>query len=202
MKYQIKETRNRVTILVLTTLGTLLALSLVGISIVGTLAWHFATTQKTITTPMIFDRSFTSDASQGDANLNNMLVRSFVNLRLSVTPDTVDSQHAALLRWVPPEDRSELKKALAVEADYIKKNGISTVFRIDDETLDTGTGDIIVSGTLAANTSNGSLKLDLPDVHKAYRLSVKYVDGIIRLINFPEVQLTQPSQSIKKQHQG
>ena len=35
-----------------------------------------------------------------DAALNGMLVRSFVNLRLSVTPETVDSQHAALLRFV------------------------------------------------------------------------------------------------------
>lgn len=199
MKYQVKETRNRVTMLALASLGSLLALSLVGTCITGAMAWHFASTQKTITTPMLFDRSFTSDASQGDANLNNMLVRSFVNLRLSVTPDTVDSQHAALLRWVPPEARSELKKALAVEADYIKKNGISTVFRIEDEAFDPATSDIIVTGTLSASTSNGSLKLDIPDVHKAYRLNVKYVDGIIRLTAFPEVQ---PPQPVSKQHQG
>lgn len=198
MKLQVKETRNRVTMLALASLGSLLALSLVGTIITGAMAWRFAYTQKTITTPMVFDRSFTSDAAQGDANLNNMLVRSFVNLRLSVTPDTVDSQHAALLRWVPPEVRSDLKKALAVEADYIKKNGISTVFRIDDEAVDPATGDITVSGTLSASTSNGSLKLDIPDVHKAYRLSVQYVDGIIRLTAFPEVQPPQP----QKQHQG
>lgn len=199
VKYQVKETRNRVTMLALATLGTWMTLSLVGTCITGAMAWHFAATQKTITTPMIFDRSFTSDASQGDANLNNMLVRSFVNLRLSVTPDTVDSQHTALLRWVPPEARSDLKKALSVEAQYIKKNGISTVFRIDDETMDTRSGDIIVSGTLSASTSNGGLSLALPDVHKAYRLSVKYVDGIIRLTDFPEVQ---PPQPVLTQSQG
>ncbi|PKE27621.1 conjugal transfer protein [Rahnella sp. AA] len=199
MKYQVKETRNRVTVIVIAALALLLGLSIVANGIIGGLAWHFYTTQKTITTPMMFDKSFTSDASQGDAALNSMLVRSFINLRLSVTPDTVDSQHAALLRWVPAEDRSALKKALAIEADYIKKNGISTVFRIDDQFIDTATGDITVSGLLSASTSNGSLKLDIPDVHKAYRLSVKYVDGIIRLTAFPEVQLPP---SVSKQHQG
>ena len=185
--------------LALAALGALLTLALVATCITSAMAWHFASSQKTITTPMVFDRSFTSDASQGDASLNDMLVRSFINLRLSVTPDTVDSQHAALLRWVPPEARSDLKKSLAVEAEYIKKNGISTVFRLEDEKLDTRTGDTLVSGTLSASTSNGSLKLDMPDLHKAYLLSVKYVDGIIRLTAFPEVQLPQ---SVQKQHQG
>ncbi|QBR48526.1 TraE/TraK family type IV conjugative transfer system protein [Erwinia sp. QL-Z3] len=187
MKLQVKETRNRVTVMALTAMTGLLALSVAGNCITGTLAWHFYSTQKTITTPMMFDRAFTSTAAVGDANLNSMLVRSFANLRLSVTPETVDAQHAALLRYVPPQDRSALKKSLAAEADYIKKNGISTVFRIDDESTDTGTGDITVSGTLSAGTSNGSLKLAIPDVTKAYRLSLHYVDGLIRLTAFPEV---------------
>ncbi|MBD8109353.1 hypothetical protein IFT93_23615 [Erwinia persicina] len=104
--------------------------------ITGSLAWHFYRTQKTVTTPMMFDRAFTSTAAEGDAAINSMMVRSLINLRLSVTPETVDGQHAALLRWVPSEDRPEMKKALAAEAEYIKKNGVSTVFRIDDETTD------------------------------------------------------------------
>lgn len=73
------------------------------------------------------------------------------------------------------------------------------MFRIEDEAFDPATSDIIVTGTLSASTSNGNLKLDIPDVHKAYRLNVKYVDGIIRLTAFPEVQ---PPQTVSKQHQG
>lgn len=68
------------------------------------------------------------------------------------------------------------------------------MFRIEDEAFDPATGDIIVSGTLSASTSNGSLKLDIPDVHKAYRLNVKYVDGIIRLTAFPKCS---PSTRVK-----
>lgn len=190
MKFQVKETRNRMMVVTLMSLTSLLAVSIAANCITGSLAWHFYRTQKTITTPMMFDRAFTSTSAEGDVALNSMMVRSLINLRLSVTPETVDGQHAALLRWVPAEDRPEMKKALAAEAEYIKKNGVSTVFRIDDETTDTRTGDITVRGTLSASTSNGSLTLALPDVSKAYRLSVGYVDGLIRLTAFPEVPWT------------
>lgn len=192
MKYQVREGRNRVVILVLSALGVLVFLLAIGNGITGALAWHFYKTQKTITTPMMFDRPFISDAASGDAALNGMLVRSLINLRLSVTPETVDSQHAALLRFVPAEYRDDMKKQLAAEAEYIKKNGVSSVFRIDDEITDTTTGDIIAQGTLSASTTNGNLKISLPDAHKAYRVSVHYVDGLIRLMAFPEVPWSKP----------
>lgn len=192
MKYQVREGRNRVIILAMTALVLLVFILAVGSGITGALAWHFYKTQKTITTPMMFDRSFVSDAVSGDAALNGMLVRSFINLRLSVTPETVDSQHAALLRFVPAEYRDGMKKQLAAESEYIKKNGVTSVFRIDDEITDTETGDIIAQGTLSASTTNGNLKISLPDAHKAYRLSVHYVDGLIRLTAFPEVPWTKP----------
>jgi conjugal transfer pilus assembly protein TraE len=83
-----------------------------------------------------------------------------------------------------------MKKQLAAEADYIKKSGVTSVFRIDDAATDTTTGDITVQGVLNASTSNG--KLPLPDANKAYRLSVHYVDGLIRLTAFREVPWTKP----------
>jgi len=192
MKYQVREGRNRVIILALCALLLLVFILAVSNVVTGVLAWHFAKTQRILTTPMMFDRPFLSDSASGDAALNGMLVRSFVNLRLSVTPETVDSQHAALLRFVPAEYRDDMKKQLAAEAEYIKNNGVSSVFRIDDEITDSTTGDITVQGTLSASTSNGSLNISLPDASKAYRLSVHYVDGLIRLTAFPEVPWTQP----------
>ncbi|MGV6481477.1 TraE/TraK family type IV conjugative transfer system protein [Pantoea agglomerans] len=192
MKYQVREGRNRVIILALCALSLLVFILAVSTVVTGALAWHFAKTQRTLTTPMMFDRPFLSDSASGDAALNGMLVRSFVNLRLSVTPETVDSQHAALLRFVPAEYRDDMKKQLAAEAEYIKNNGVSSVFRIDDEITDSTTGDITVQGTLSASTTNGNLNISLPDASKAYRLSVRYVDGLIRLTGFPEVPWTQP----------
>lgn len=129
LKYQFPETLNQQKRL--GGLPTEEAVLILACAVTGALAWHFAKKQRTLTTPMMFDRPFLSDSASGDAALNGMLVRSFVNLRLSVTPETVDSQHAALLRFVPAEYRDDMKKQLAAEAEYIKNNGVSSVFRID-----------------------------------------------------------------------
>ncbi|WP_458039099.1 TraE/TraK family type IV conjugative transfer system protein [Pantoea ananatis] len=205
MKLRVKETRNRLTVALLGGLGGLLALSVAGNCITGGLAWHFYRTQKTITVPMMFDRAFSSTATGGDANLNSMLVRSLASLRLNVTPETVDSQYKRLLSWVPPEQRSEMKKTLAVESDYIKNNGISSVYSIEHEFTDTTTGEITVGGRLHASTTNGTLdlvtpdahrvraasgkdRIDLPDARKAYRFNLHYVDGLISLTDFSEVK--------------
>jgi conjugal transfer pilus assembly protein TraE len=56
MKYQVREGRNRVVILVISSLVLLVFILAIGISINGAMAWHFYKTQKTLTTPMIFDR--------------------------------------------------------------------------------------------------------------------------------------------------
>ncbi len=79
MKYQVREGRNRVIILALCALSLLVFILAASTVVTGALAWHFAKTQRTITTPMMFDRPFTSGSASGDAALNGMLVRSFIN---------------------------------------------------------------------------------------------------------------------------
>lgn len=187
MKLQIKETRHRVVVYTLTGLVALVFLLAVACGITGAMAWYFAHTQKTITIPMTFDRPFVSDVTAGDAALNSMLVRSLVNLRLNVTPETVDRQHELLLSFVTPEARSEMKKVLATESAYVKKNGIASVYSIEQEATDPKTGDITVGGTLRASTTNGSVSVDLPVARQAWRLRLHYVNGLIRLEAFPEV---------------
>lgn len=204
MKLEVKESRDRLLALLLLTLSGLLIVSVLANCITGSLAWYCYWHQRTITTPMVYDRPFSSTMDGGDDNLYSMLARSLISLRLSVTPETVDRQHARLLSWVPPEERSALKKALVIEASYIKKNGISSVYSIEHEATDPKTGDIIVGGTIHASTMNGTVALnqpgsvrtatangvsrtDLPDEKKAYRLHIQYDNGLIRLTAFPEV---------------
>lgn len=187
MKLQIKETRHRMVVYTLTGLVALVFILAIGTGVAGAMAWHFAHTQKTLTVPMAFDQPFVSDVNGGDARLNGMLVRSLVNLRLNVTPETVDRQHALLLSWTSPAARSEMKKVLATEAAYVKKNGIASVYSIEDEATDPATGDVTVGGTLHASTTNGSVRIDLPDARQAWRLRLHYTDGLIRLEAFPEV---------------
>lgn len=174
-------------VVTLTALIALLILSIAGNCITGGLAWYFATTQRTVTVPMMFDRPFSSTDATGDENVDSMMALSFVNLRLSVTPERVDAYHQKLLMFVPPENRSELKKVLSVEADYVKKHGISSVFSLNEEAVDSATGDILLTGTFRASTSNGGGIVPIPEETRTYRLHVGYIHGLMSLTKFTEI---------------
>jgi len=131
--------------------------------------------ERVITVPMAFDQPFESNSYSGDLRLNEMMVRSLINLRLNVTPETIDSQQEAILRFSDPRNRSELKRSLITEAQYIKSNDISSNFSIESIKYDPSNGNTYVTGTLSASTSAG--KLDLPDDKRSYVIKVQYVDG-------------------------
>lgn len=124
MKLKIKGERDKQLSYAFIALASLLLLSGVGNVLTGSLAWHFATTQKTVTTPMSFNQPFTSDASGADATGMTMFASAFIYWRLNVSPENVDNNQKMLLGFVPSVERDELKKALDIEAERIKKGGI------------------------------------------------------------------------------
>lgn len=193
MKYRIQGSRKKSLGYAFIILCALLVLSMTSSVITGLLAWHFATTQRTVTTPMVYNQPFSSDAKSGDSNLMSMLATSFVYLRLTVSPETIDNQQKLLLSYVPAASRDAMKKVLDVEAEYIRRNGVTTVFNIADITT-LAPGDMLVTGTLSASTTNGRLNTGQDTVpsplkpeEKTYRLKIQYLNGTPVLQEFSEV---------------
>ncbi|QEM94301.1 conjugal transfer protein TraE (plasmid) [Kosakonia radicincitans] len=152
----------------------------------GSLAWHFATRQKTITTPMIFNQPFSSDASSADSPAMTMFALSFLYMRLNVSPENIDGQQKLLLGYVPAESRNALKKALDVEADRIKKGGIT--WRYDTRALRMiKPGVIDADVVLHPSTTNGNITTDLKEQARTYQLRMSYENGIIRLLDMTEL---------------
>ncbi|MFS7282044.1 type IV conjugative transfer system protein TraE [Serratia proteamaculans] len=190
MKFNIKQANDKLIAISFIFVVVLLAVSLVSNIIVGKMAWYFYTTQRTQTVPMIFNKPFTTTMNATDWNYIEMATLSFISLRLNVTPENVEAQHAVLLSFTPSEQRPALKKMLDVEAEYIKSNGVSTVFYMEKILTEPNTGDILITGLLKSNTTNGPLA----DTLKAYRLILPYVNGrsIIREFNeIPYKSVTQ-----------
>ncbi|QOI58092.1 type IV conjugative transfer system protein TraE [Rouxiella badensis] len=185
MKFTVKKSQDRMISIAFLSLLVLLSLSVLTNCILGGFVWRVSSTQKTITTPMMFDQPFVSNSVSTDQNANAMFVRSFVNLRLNVTPETIDQQQRLILLYTLPDFRSSLKKALDVEARYIKDNGVSSVFIINDISVNPQTGESIVHGVQRASTSNG--KLVLKDTPKTYILKIQYENGLVKLLEFSEV---------------
>ena len=118
----------------------------VGNVLTGSLAWHFATTQKTITTPMTYNRPFASDAVSADATGMTQFATSFIYWRLNITPENIDNNQKMILGYVPSAERDVLKKALDIEAERIKKGGITTQFDTKEIRV-TNDGSVEFSGT-------------------------------------------------------
>ena len=187
MKLKIKGERDKQLSYAFIGLASLLVLSGVGNVLTGSLAWYFATTQKTVTTPMTYNQPFTSDAVSADASGMTMFASSFIYWRLNVSPENIDNNQKMLLGFVPSAERDLLKKALDVEAERIKKGGITTRFDTKDIRVMTD-GSIEFSGTLKSSTTNGAITTPLKDQDKTYRLKISYVNGMINLHSFEELQ--------------
>lgn len=185
MKHSTKKDNDKRTAIAFLAMAGLLSLSLITSAGAIALAYNFHNTQERITVPMGFNMPFVSNNQGGDANLNSMLVRALISLRLNVTPETIDPQQKELLSYTDPATRAELKRSLEVEADYIRKNDVSAQFLMEKFDYNPKTGDTEVGGEQIASTSGGKLKL--PDSPKHYIVNVSYVNGMVHLNKFTEV---------------
>jgi conjugal transfer pilus assembly protein TraE len=187
VKLKIKESRDKKIGIAFIAVSSLLVFSSIGNVLTGSLAWHFYSTQETIVTPMVYNHPFKVNARGGDTSALSMFAMSFAFLRLLISPENIDSNQKILLQFVPPESRDELKKVLDVEADRIKKGGITTRFdMLDLAQVDDGVMEMKVR--LSPSTTNGGIITPLPDQVKTYRISMGYENGIIRLNDFSELK--------------
>lgn len=174
MKLQIKGERDKQLSYAFIGLSSLVFLLGAGNVLTGSLAWYFATTQKTITTPMSYNQPFASDASGADASGMTMFATSFIYWRLNVSPENIDNNQKMLLGFVPSTERDPLKKALDIEAERIKKGGITTRFDTREIRVMAEPGVVEFSGTLKSSTTNGAITTSLADQDKRYRLKIRY----------------------------
>lgn len=108
---------------------------------------------------------------------------SFVSLRLNVTPETVDAQHAQLLKYVYPASQNNLKIQLAEDARRIKDNNVNSSFYWTFVRAYPAENRVEMRGEL--KTWIGDSKPDSDIKH--YVLQFKRLDGISWLARFGEV---------------
>lgn len=187
MKLKIKGERDKQLSYAFIGLTVMALFSAAGTAITGSLAWYFATHQKTITTPMTYNHPFASDAVSADAAGMTMFATSFIYWRLNVSPENIDNNQKMIISFVPSDERDALKKALDVEAERIKKGGITTRFETKEIRVMNEPGVVEFSGTLKSSTTNGAITTPLKDQEKTYRLKQSYENGMVYLHSFEEL---------------
>lgn len=192
MKLRIKGDRDKYIRYTFAGLCTLCGLSVAGNVLTGSLAWYFATTQKTLTTPMTYNHPFSSDSTSADPTGMTMFATSFLYWRLNVSPENIDSSQKMILSFVPAENRDALKKALDVEAERIKQGGITNRFETRDiRVVDPGV--VNISVTIYPSTTNGNITTPLKVQDKTYQLRMSYTNGKISLLDFTEIVPSVPA---------
>ncbi|WP_334312462.1 TraE/TraK family type IV conjugative transfer system protein [Phytobacter diazotrophicus] len=87
MKLKFRRSRDKLLRYVFIGLLSWVMMSTVANVLIGSLAWYFYSTKKTITTPMTFNAPFSSDASSADSPGMTMFATSFLYMRLNVSPE-------------------------------------------------------------------------------------------------------------------
>lgn len=139
--------------------------------------------QRTVVTPMTYNAPFAVSETTADTEYFRMMTLSFLALRLNVSPETVDSNHAFLLSFVDPEAREEFKPVLQDEAAQIKASDVNSTFYPTEINVYPVDGRIDVRGVLKMWIGNGKPSTEI----KNYRLRLKYTGGFTRIGRFYEV---------------
>ncbi|TDN51500.1 type IV conjugative transfer system protein TraE [Scandinavium goeteborgense] len=140
--------------------------------------------QKRTLVPMAWNAPVTISDTTADANWYRMNALSFLALRLNVTPETVDSNHALLLSYVKPSARDEVKRMLMLEAARIKRSDAVSSFYPTEFKIYPVDGRVDVQGILKTWIGNDKPLTEITH----YRLDMPYHDGMTFIGRFIEVK--------------
>ena len=164
-------------------MGAVILLSLTTNIIQGVNNYRLQTEQKVAVTPMLFGAPFAVSQNRTDASYLEQLGLSFVALRLNVTPETVDAQHAQLLRYVYPGAQNSLKVQLAEDAKRIKDNNVNATFYMTSVRSYPAENRVDIRGELKTWIGDSAPYSEI----KQYVLQLNRVDGVSWLARFGEV---------------
>lgn len=133
--------------------------------------------------PMCTGAEFSiSDRTYSPAYLQEMTEK-IADLRLTYSPDTVDSRNAKLLYTIPANHQAGFKKQLLSEQKTVHDKNISSVFYAEKIAVDVALHQGQITGVLH-RTSHG---LQLSPKRKTYRLQFLYKNGLLGLLSMKEI---------------
>ena len=107
-----------------------------------------------------------------------------IDLRLTYSPDTLESRYVILEHLVLPTHQEAFKKQLSAEIETVKAKNISSVFYVEKVAVDSKHHQGHVDGTLY-RTSHG---LQIKPQQKSYVLQFDFKNGVLWLQSIKEVR--------------
>lgn len=161
----------------------LLTLSVTGNIYLGVTNRSLVNQREKIVVPMAFNAPFVVSESRASAPFLQMMTLSFLSLRLNVSPETVDQQHAFLLSFVRAGAREKFDPVLSQEAKRIKDNDVTSAFYQDVIQVYPAAGVVDIRGVLKTWIGHSQPLSDI----RHYRLQLDYRAGVTTIEKFIEV---------------
>jgi conjugal transfer pilus assembly protein TraE len=171
------------------TLQAALLLGLIAVNLVTALtAYRLIGAQRVVVVPPAVHKSFWVENDRVSAEYLEQMGYFLVQLALNVTPQSVDYQSKLLLQYVAPASYGEIKTAMTIAAERVKRDGASTVFSARNLTTDEHAMKVAIQGSLT--TFIGDRRVS--EVMKSYLVELQYAAGKLTIKSFREVTVNDP----------
>lgn len=144
--------------------------------------------ERVILVPPSVHKTFWVDSDKVSAEYLEQMGYFLLQLVLNVSPQSVDYQSKLLLQYAAPASYGEIKTAMAVVAERLKRDGASTVFSPRSLTTDERLLKVAVEGSLT--TFIGDRRVS--EANKAYLVELQYALGKLYIKSFKEVNANDP----------
>jgi conjugal transfer pilus assembly protein TraE len=169
-------------------LALLLAGSMLANVVLAVFAIRMADRERVVVVPPSIHKSFWVESDRVSAEYLEQMAYFLLQLTLNVTPQSVDHQTRVLLQYAAPASFGELRSALAIAAERVKRDGASTVFSAHDLVVDEHAQRVGVRGQLTTFISDRRVS----EVSKGYAIELQYTGGRIFLKTFRETNPHDP----------
>lgn len=156
--------------------------------VIALIAYRLIGLERVILVPPSISKSFWVDSDKVSSEYLEQMGYFLVQLVLNVTPQSVDYQSKLLLQYAAPASYGEIKTAMAIASERLKRDGAATVFSPRTINVDERALKVAVQGQLTTFISDRRVA----EASKSYLIELQYALGKITIKSFKETNANDP----------
>lgn len=144
--------------------------------------------QRVVIVPPEIEKSFWVSGKKVSNEYLEQMAYWFSGLALNITPNVTNYQLGLFLKYAAPSEQGRLKTEMNDRIDFIKKNGVSTLFSVREVLIDDKNLRVALFGTLTTFVADKRTS----DRSAVYVVAFKYLNGRLYVSDFKETSNDDP----------
>jgi conjugal transfer pilus assembly protein TraE len=161
---------------------------LIGIIMLARTNGMLAGDVRTVITPPEIKRSFWVSSNDVSQEYLEEMAYWYAGLALNITPQGSEYQRTLFLKYADPEESGRLTAEASARAEFLRRNGASTVFAPRTIAVDMPHKRVALTGVLSTYVADKRA----PDRSVVYMIAFNYRDGTLYVSDFKETSAQDP----------